>query len=130
MSGGHFNGYFGLCGDVTGYWPGYNLESEENRKNAELAARENKLADRQISEIAYDVFCLINSYDYWVCGDIREEHYRRDVDFFKRKWFQKPGVEDIERYIDRSMKETKDALLTEFGWIKGKTEQPGPEESG
>ena len=41
-----------------------------------------------ISEIVFDVLCLINSFDYYKSGDILYEDYLEDVKFFKNKWLK------------------------------------------
>ena len=75
-----------LCDEVTGVYPDYGLDTDEHREKAIAARILNKLEDKQISEIAYDVFCLIHSYDWYFCGDTCRDDYMADVKAFKKKW--------------------------------------------
>jgi len=77
MSGGHFD-YRDqqLTYEIFGMYPEYDLESRVHKVRAKLARREARLRDLDISELAYDLLCLIHSFDYYVSCDTSEETYR------------------------------------------------------
>ena len=57
---------------------------------------EDPLEDREISELVYDVFCLLHSYDWYKEADTSEDTYRKDVKYFKDKWLNKSQDERID----------------------------------
>lgn len=113
MSGGHF-GYQNdsLCERITGEYPDYG---ESGRKNSKDAARNNRLEDAEISELVYDVFCLIHSYDWYFCGDTCKETYLEDVRLFKEKWFSAVRPARLKNYIDAKIDETRKELCDLIG---------------
>lgn len=119
MSGGHFEYQNdSLCLDITGEYPDYG---ERGRRNSKDAARNNKLEDAEISELVYDVFCLIHSYDWYTSGDTRKETYLEDVRIFKEKWFSAVRPARLKSYIDAKIEETRTELYNLIG-VKEDTE--------
>ena len=115
MSGGHW-GYHNdsLCDEVTGVYPDYGLEDDSQKSKSKYARKLNFLEDKQISEIVYDVFCLLHSYDWYRCSDTREETYLKDVAYFKKKWFKKPNISDVKKEIDAEIEIAKENIYKEF----------------
>lgn len=80
MSGGYFN---------------YEDRTLKNRifgyacESSRQARADNRLEDKVVSEIAYDIFNVLHAYDYYQEGDKTEEEYRKAVKKFKDKWFSK-----------------------------------------
>lgn len=114
MSGGHWNYETdSTCREVFGWniYPDYNLSSEEMKKNALLARKINPLEDKELSELVYDVFCLLHSYDWYVSADTGEEDYRADVKYFKDKWLKRSSTYRVKDEIDKSVLELKEELL-------------------
>ena len=87
MSGGHFD-YINdsLCDTITGAYPQLDMNGEEQHEMAKAVRILNKLEDRDISEITYDVFCLLHSFDWYRSGDTARADYEADVKAFKEKW--------------------------------------------
>ena len=87
MSGGHFD-YINdsLCDTITGAYPQLDMNGEEQHEMAKAVRILNKLEDRDISEITYDVFCLLHSFDWYRSGDTGRSDYEADVKAFKEKW--------------------------------------------
>lgn len=115
MSGGHW-GYSNdsLCDEVTGCYPDYGMGDAEYTKSAKYVRKQNLLGDKQISELVYDVFCLLHSYDWYICSDTCEETYLKDVAYFKKKWFKKPDFLDVKKEIDAEIEAVKESLYKEF----------------
>lgn len=117
MSGGHWN-YTNdyLCNDIFGYRcePGYGIGSKSQSDNAMTARIVNPMDDRMVSEMVYDVFCLLHSYDWCISGDTNSEDYRADLIAFKKKWLSRDGESlidtEIDKRIDMLRKEIKDEL--------------------
>lgn len=128
MSGGRWN--YGQCNLGYDMFPGcdvcYGLGDDERSKYSNYtisikeARRLNPMRDKQISELVFDVLCLIYSCDWYLSGDTRSSTYREDVNFFKEKWLGKPEKTTKEE-IDKSVEELRDELYVTFG-LKGEDE--------
>lgn len=117
MSGGHWNYETdSVCREIFGWGldPDYGLNSEEVKKNALLARKLNPLEDKELSELVYDVFCLLHSYDWYISGDTGEEDYRNDVKYFKEKWLKRSSTDRVKDEIDKTLAEAKEELLNMF----------------
>ena len=108
MSGGYFN-YSNdyLANDI--YWntPNYG---EKGFSMSVDARRRNPFEDKQISELIWDVFCLMHSFDWYRSGDNGQDDYMEDVQYFKNKWLGKTRKEITKREIDLSIQELKEEL--------------------
>lgn len=92
MSGGRWD-YLNdsLSNEVyEGCYPDYRLSDERVKQISLIARKENPLCDKDISQLLYDVLCVMHSCDWWQSGDSNEEQYRKDVRYFKEKWFNNP----------------------------------------
>ena len=87
-------------------------EREDYPESVAQARKQNPMKDRLLSELVYDVFCLLNSLDYWLSGDISELQYRNDVNLFKKKWLKAPSEELVTREIERTTQELQEVLDT------------------
>ena len=75
----------------------------------------NVFEDKEISELVWDVFDLINSFDYYRCSDISEEKYLKDKAEFKKKWFGDNRGLRIQKIVDESIDELRQELYETFG---------------
>ena len=87
-----------LCDDIYGY----------NHTN------KDPFEDREISDLIYDVFKLIHSFDYYKSGDSDESDYLSDKKQFKEKWFNTPRQLQIQNIINTSCEELKQQLEKTF----------------
>lgn len=79
------------------------------------AAREmNPLEDKQLSELCWDMFCLLHSFDWYVSGDTGEDTYAEDVKRFKNKWLYKDADAIKKEEIDKSIEELRERLYKEL----------------
>ena len=109
MSGGRWN--YNQCNLGYEMFPGcdvcYGIGNDERNKyrnysgNVKLARKLNPMEDKQISELVFDVLCLIYSADWYKSSDIEENYYREDVKAFKEKWL------NVNRMIRLKPKLTK-----------------------
>lgn len=76
-----------LCFAIFGYEV-FPMNGEEGRDQSYIAKDIDPLEDCNISELVFDVFCLLTAYDSYVLGEISEEEYLSDVRLFKRKWLR------------------------------------------
>lgn len=115
MSGGHFN-YSNdtLCREIFD-WEVSPDYGERGFKQSNLAGRINPLKDRIISEIVFDVFCLLHSYDWYESGDTREETYRKDVKRFKEKWLKLMPEDRAKEIIEDEISNLREELYSAFG---------------
>lgn len=106
-----------LAHDIFGWrcYIDYGLKDKEmlavSRQNVR---RDNPFEDKEISELVYDVFCLIHSYDWYHSGDTGEDDYREDVKYFKDKWFGKSVDDRVKSEIEKGIEEVRTSLLQEF----------------
>ena len=75
----------------------------------------DEFEDREISELVWDVFDLINSFDYYRCCDISKETYLKRKDEFKKKWFGDNRGLRIQKIVDESIDELRQELYETFG---------------
>ena len=117
MSGGYFNyRNDSACNEIFGYniYPNYGDKGFSQSKKARQI---NPLEDKMISELVFDCFCLLHSFDWYKCGDTDEEDYKEDVNRFKRKWFKKPMKDIIKRMIDDDIDELRKQMYEQyFDW--------------
>lgn len=89
----------------------YGMGDSDYKSTIKRVRKQNTFEDKLISELIYDVMCLIHSYDWYVCDDTGEETYRADVNFFKKKWLNLCDEKRIRELIDEELAETKEELL-------------------
>lgn len=117
MSGGRWNyGQLNLCYEM---FPrselSYGLGKYYYQDSIKEARKYNPMEDKQISELVFDVLCLVYSADWYKSGDTGEETYREDVQFFKDKWLKIRPDDMIKNEIEKCIMEAKDELYIEFG---------------
>lgn len=90
MSGGCFD-YSNnrVARDIFGYDVDIDYGLDKLQSDAVKVWEENPLEDSEISELVYDVFCLLHSYDWYRSADNSEDMYRKDIKYFKDKWLNK-----------------------------------------
>ncbi len=110
MSGGHFDyRNDSLCHDIYG-WSVSPDYGERGFKQSNLARRLDPLDDFVMSELIFDVFCVLHSYDWWQSGDTGEETYRSDVTRFKNKWLRPLSDEYIHIIVDDELTRLSDKI--------------------
>ena len=80
---------------------------EAGHKLSRAARKLNPMHDRELSELVWDVLCLVHSLDWCDSGDTGEDCYQADVKWFKEKWFGRTPEaiaeaykQDIRDYVD------------------------------
>lgn len=113
MSGGHWNYQNDRVADeIFNMYPNYG---ERGFKKAEQARKFNPLEDKELSELAWDLFCVLHSYDWYASCDTGEETYRKDVEYFKKKWLKSQPEERVRKVIDETINEAREELYKTFG---------------
>ncbi len=114
MSGGHFD-YSNdrLCHEIFG-WEVSADYGESGFRQSKIARRIDPLDDILLSELVFDVFCVLHSYDWWQSGDTCEDTYRKDVQRFKDKWLKQLPEERIKEIIDDELNLTRGRLYNAF----------------
>lgn len=115
MSGGTFEyKQYGLAEEIFGYR--MNLDyGEEGFKQSKMAARKDPLHDVELSEMLWDMLCIVHSFDYWDSGDTGEERYRTDVKHFKEKWLGKTPEQRTKKMISDALERAKEDAEIAFG---------------
>ena len=112
MSGGRFNyADRSLAYDIFDEFPYYGMGNKEYKEKLKRVKRRNRFEDKVISELIFDVFCLINSYDWYASDDTSEETYRKDVNFFKKKWLKLSDEKRVRQYIDDELEFAREELI-------------------
>ena len=118
MSGGHWN-YKNddVCYELFNWdvSPTYGIESKEQKRYAKTAREIDPMEDIELSDLIYDVFCLIHSADWYKSGDNSEETYRKDVEAFKKKWFKNKRSDRLKEYVNAAVEELRDNLMVMIG---------------
>ena len=114
MSGGHFN-YKNddACHEIYGWGVSANY-GERGFEQSKLARRINPFGDLVISELVFDVFCLIHSFDWYCSSDTCEETYRKDVARFKKKWIKQIPKSTIKEIVTEETSRLRDELYNAF----------------
>ena len=118
MSGGHWDYQTDrACNEVFGWRTDavYGIGSEKHSAGVKWARKINPLEDKQLSELVYDVFCLLHSYDWYTSGDTCEETYLKDVEYFKNKWLKETPEMLVKREINQTLAEAKEELYKALG---------------
>lgn len=113
MSGGCFD-YVNdrACQEIFSWMsPDYG---EYGFSKAKDARKLNPLEDKQLSELCWDMFCLLHSLDWYRSGDTGEETYLADAKYFKDKWFKKDKGAIQREEIDKSVEELREQLYKEL----------------
>lgn len=129
MSGGRWN--YNQCNLGYDMFPGcdvcYGLGDDKKSKygnyteSVKLARKLNPMEDRQLSELVFDVLCLIYSADWYKSGDTGKDDYREDVKYFKGKWLKEKPIDLVKDEIEKSVIELKDELYVAFGLLEDDT---------
>ena len=121
MSGGHFDyRNDSLCRDIYGWGISVNY-GEKGFNQSKFARRLNPLEDLVISELVFDVFCLLHSFDWYQSGDTSKETYREDVKRFKEKWLKSLSKSYINEVINDEISRLREELHEAFNLGKEDT---------
>ena len=114
MSGGRFD-YSNdhLCHEIFGWGVSANY-GEMGFGQSKIARRLDPLDDILLSELVFDVFCVLHSYDWWQSGDTCEDTYRKDVQRFKDKWLKQLSEERIKEIVDDELNVVRGRLYNAF----------------
>ena len=113
MSGGYFDYENDRAArEIFGWDCGcdYGMGDVTYKESVSAARKLNPLHDKMLSELAFDLFCLLHSFDWYRSGDIGEETYNEDVEFFKAKWLKTTPQELMQAEIDKSIDEVKETV--------------------
>lgn len=114
MSGGHFDyendraarTIFDYRCEVD-----YGMGKGEYLENVKIAREINPLKDKQLSELVFDVFCLLHSADWYFSADTGEDTYNADVKFFKQKWLKPAGKDLVKTEIHKAVDDLRNELM-------------------
>lgn len=113
MSGGHFN-YINdtACHEIFGW--SVSADYGEHEAESKIARRLDPLEDAIISELVFDVFCILHSYDWYACADTCEDTYREDVRRFKDKWLKPMRGKRAKEIVDDELNAVREKLYRAF----------------
>lgn len=116
MSGGRWN--YGQCNLGYEMYPGcdvcYGLGDGKYgtySESVKLARKLDPMEDKMLSELVYDILCLIYSADWYKSGDTGEESYRKDIKYFKQKWLKPAGKDLIKSEIEKATTALRNELM-------------------
>ena len=114
MSGGYFCGHTDrLAEDLFAFqYPHYG---QKGFSGSALARQQNPLEDKTISELTWDLLCVLHAFDYYKSGDIGEGAYREDVEHFKGKWCKPYSKKRTKEIVDAEVAALRLELYRDFG---------------
>ena len=123
MSGGRWD--YSQCNLGYEMFPGcdicYGLGDDSRSKysnytsSVKRARKLDPMEDKQLSELVFDVLCLVYSADWYKSGDTGEDTYLADVKYFKQKWLKQKSENIVKSEIDKAIEETRDDIYKSFG---------------
>lgn len=114
MSGGRFNYQNdNLCREIFSWEVSANY-GDSGFAQSNHARRIDPMDDLIMSELIFDVFCVLHSYDWWQSGDTCEDTYRADVQRFKDKWLTKLSDDRVREIIDDELNVVRGRLYNAF----------------
>lgn len=116
MSGGRWNYMQSTLASEVFHWCLSVDYGEDGRAQSKSARKLNPMGDHDISEIVWDVLCLLQSRDWNLSGDTCDETYLADVKAFKEKWFKRTNADVLASYKDDLMEYAKE-LANELQYI-------------
>lgn len=100
-----------LCEELFRVYPDYGIATTPELFLDRRAARKaDPFDDKLVSELVFDVFCLMHSLDWFKSGDTCEETYKEDLQVFREKWIRTIKKERVKELIDDSLAEVKEDL--------------------
>ena len=115
MSGGHWDYQNDtLSSEIFGWNMGVDY-GEIGFSQSKKAAKINPLEDHEISEMLWDMLCILHSYDWYASGDTCEETYRADVERFKKKWLGKTTKARVQKVVDIELERAREEVYRTFG---------------
>ena len=119
MSGGHFDySTDRACSEVFG-WVVSADYGERGFEQSKVARQLDPLEDAIMSELVFDVFCILHSYDWYASCDTCEETYRADVKRFKEKWLKPMDGRRAKEIVDDELEAVQRKLYRAFGAEEG-----------
>lgn len=89
-------------------------DNKEYQESINAVRKSNPMKNRMISELVYDVLCLVHSLDWYVSGDTSQDTYEKDVEFFKKKWLKNLDNSYIKELVETQCDNLKTELLKEL----------------
>ena len=74
-----------------------------------------QMEDRELDDLMKDIVTLAHDLEWYHSADTNRDDYRESVRKFKDKWFKQSREERLKKYIEESIKETKEELLNMIG---------------
>lgn len=114
MSGGSF-GYVGdyIGNHVFNYTVNIHYRNLDSDIECRIVRILNPMDDREVSELLYDMACLLHSAEWYKSGDNCEETYKEHLKQFKKKWFKRTGEDRMQAYKD-DLKAYYETLMDEM----------------
>ena len=102
MSGGHWQ-YKDedLKRELYGWWN--HSRKDQNRIGSYCVESGNPFDDHLLSEMMFDMLCLLHHRDWNISGDTSDNEYERQKRIFKKKWLGKDGLESTYRKLIKNL---------------------------
>lgn len=114
MSGGSFNYlYSTISNQLFGYTISGHYRNIDNKEDIRIARQLNPMRDRELSELLYDVTCLLHALEWYESSDIGEDSYKKYVNQFKAKWLNRSDADRMNSYKE-DLKDYYEKLIAEM----------------
>lgn len=118
MSGGHWEyKNDSACSEIFDWElnPVYGIGEKSQKRYSAIARQLDPLEDIELSDLVYDVFCLLHSYDWYASGDNCREVFLADAEAFKKKWLKSDRSDRLKGYIDAAVSDLRKKLVVMIG---------------
>ena len=93
MSGGSLNYLAYKMNDELFDQTSVHYSNVDNPKETLYARRDNPFEDRDVSELVFDVACVVHALEWYKSGDICEETYREVLAKFKKNYILDEAID-------------------------------------
>lgn len=105
MSGGQFDYFHDKITQQVYDWEvdaNDDLGSKAQVWSANKARKMDPLNDVELSEMLYDLACVMKAHDWFRSGDTGPEDYDEAKQYFKNKWFGKTQKQRIDDQVEKA----------------------------
>lgn len=117
MSGGHFDYFHDKITQQIFDWNidvNDDMGSKDQVRAANIARQMNPLNDVELSEMLYDLACVMKAHDWYISCDTGPESYDEAKQYFKEKWFGKTQKQRINAQVERAALQLKRDIKNMF----------------
>ena len=90
------------------------LDCKEHDAIAKALVREHPLVDPEFSVMVYDMFCVLNAFQFADSSQADMNAFFFELDLFKKRWLEKTRSEQMHEMIDICVDNLREDLRKSF----------------